>query len=146
MLVHYLRGDATRTSTAFATSRCSLTPLVAVPAHLIGAPVRSYPLRPTNEPRLYVAGERIGQRVPQAGPSSLPPYIARTCGACGTSQRHGYKHNLGLGIGGMSQAAALAQQNQAMDALERERRRGLAAAAGSTRTHGPSLHCSLGLD
>jgi hypothetical protein len=97
----------------------------------MAAAVRSYPLRPTNEPRLYVAGDRIGQRVPHPGASSIP--AASPSHPAHVPQPNGVGMNmgLGLGIGGMNQAAALAQQNQAMDALERERRgRGMAAMAG----------------
>jgi len=104
MLVHYLRGDPT-----------------PVPTHLLGAAVRTYPLRPSNEPRLYVAGDRMGQRVPSiphAGPSSLPAPPVHPAQPNGV----GINMGLGLGIGGMGQVAALAQQNQAMDALERDRR------------------------
>ncbi|KAF8507490.1 hypothetical protein JB92DRAFT_3089528 [Gautieria morchelliformis] len=98
MLVHYLRGDT-----------------ATVPAHLLSAAVRSYPLRPTNEPRVFVSGERIGQRVPHNGPTSLP------AASSSPHPAHGVNMGLGLGIGAMNQAAALAQRNQAMDVLERER-------------------------
>lgn len=95
--------------------------------------MRSYPLRPTNEPRVYVAGERMGQRVSHPGPTSLPPtssphpvHVAQPNGV-------GIGMGLGLGIGSMNQAAALAQQNQAMEALERERRnRSMAPLPGGT--------------
>ena len=75
----------------------------------------------------------MGQRVPHAGPTSLPPtssphpvHVAQPNGV-------GINMGIGLGIGSMNQAAALAQQNQAMEALERDRRnRSMASIPGGT--------------
>ena len=68
-------------------------PFIAVPAHLIGVPVQSYPIRPTNEPRVYVAGERIGQ-TPTEGPSHWTFLVApcRSIHTSGATQRCGYEH------------------------------------------------------
>ncbi|KAF8576569.1 hypothetical protein K439DRAFT_1640396 [Ramaria rubella] len=127
MLIHYVRGDP-----------------IPIPPQFLTLPVRSYPLRPVNDPRVYVAGERMGQRVPPTGPTALPaaspshpPHVAQPNGV-------GMNMGLGLGIGGMNQAAALAQQNQAMEVLERERRSrtmaalpNAAAAASAARPPAP---------
>lgn len=63
----------------------------------LNQPVRSYPLRPINEPALYVMGDKIGNQVP------LPNHPDRQ-----------------IGFGGMGNPKAmLAQQNSNLEALER---------------------------
>ncbi|GJJ15382.1 hypothetical protein Clacol_009658 [Clathrus columnatus] len=133
ILVHYLRAEQT-----------------AIPNHLINVPVRQYPLRQVSEPRIFVAGERIGQRVPivpVGGVPIAPQANGMTAvGPVGPMPGGGPSQmsapvppppqphmnpmgiNMGLGLG--IAPAALAQQTQAHDALERERRARMAAAAG----------------
>ena len=75
----------------------------------LNQPVRPYPLRPINEPAVFVLGERQGQKVfPPGGPpgpgmqergQSIPP-------------------NIGFG----NPQAMLAQQNNQMEAMERRSR------------------------
>ncbi|KAI0917653.1 hypothetical protein AcW1_007198 [Taiwanofungus camphoratus] len=98
VLVHYSRGQS----------------LPIIPS--LNQPVRSYPLRPVNEPSLFVMGEKMGQKVyPTAAPGagdrqpSLPPGVGISFGG-------------GVGIGGNPQAL-LAQQNSNMEALERRSQR-----------------------
>ncbi|KAH9010461.1 hypothetical protein EDB85DRAFT_2050407 [Lactarius pseudohatsudake] len=93
VLVHYSRGQS-----------------MPVPPPLQTQPVRQYPLRPHNEPAVFVLGERQGQRIP-AGPiaAGMPPNVGV---------------GVGIGVGGRPDAQAmLAQQNREMEALERRSQR-----------------------
>ncbi|KAH9060213.1 hypothetical protein EDB87DRAFT_1577123 [Lactarius vividus] len=93
VLVHYSRGQS-----------------IPVPPPLQTQPVRQYPLRPHNEPAVFVLGERQGQRIP-AGPitAGMPPNVGV---------------GVGIGVGGRPDAQAmLAQQNREMEALERRSQR-----------------------
>ncbi|KIJ54452.1 hypothetical protein M422DRAFT_220678 [Sphaerobolus stellatus SS14] len=123
MLMHYFRADAT-----------------VVPQNLLNVQIRHYPLRQVNEPRVFVAGERMGQRVPntlpgpQANgvapgiPGPIPPQAAMGPTPMmnpAAMNPMGMSGSLGLGIN----TAQLAHQNQAMDGMERERRARMAAAA-----------------
>lgn len=95
-------------------------PLEIMPAHR-NQPARSYPLRPVNEPAMYVLGENAGKKVftnRQAGPAQ----------AMGSM--------IGMGGGMQHQAAMLAHQNREMEALERRQARERGSTAGS---HGVSL-------
>ncbi|KAI0793053.1 hypothetical protein BC629DRAFT_1592965 [Irpex lacteus] len=89
VLIHYSRGQS----------------IPIVPS--LNQPIRSYPLRPMNEPAVYVIGPRQGQKVhqngaapgPMPGPDrGMPP----------------------IGFG--DPQAMLAQRNNAMEALERRNR------------------------
>ena len=82
---------------------------------LINQPVRAYPLRPVNEPSVYVTGDKAGTKVfppgvPQmhggpVGPTPMPPTT------------------IGLGMNVNQQQAMIAQQNNTMESLERRRER-----------------------
>ncbi|KAH7927673.1 hypothetical protein BV22DRAFT_263416 [Leucogyrophana mollusca] len=93
-LVHYTRSP----------------PMQIVPS-LQNAQVRQYPLRPINDPPVFVMGEKAGQKVyppgtapaPQGMPSGAPPGPMPPIA--------------------MNQQAMLAQQNSNMEALERRRER-----------------------
>lgn len=122
--------------------------VTAIPNHLLSAAVRSYPLRQVAEPRIFVAGERIGQRVPSisAGGGPVPPQANGVAvgpvGPMPVAQVPApvapHVNPMGMGLGLGIAPAALAQQNQALDALERERRsRIAAAAAGNVPPGGP---------
>ncbi|PCH40530.1 hypothetical protein WOLCODRAFT_117404 [Wolfiporia cocos MD-104 SS10] len=87
VLIHYGRGQAT-----------------AIPPS-INQPVRAYPLRPFNEPGMYVMGEKAGQKV-------YPP---------GMDRAPGMAMGFPAGMAGNPQAM-LAQQNSNMEALERRQR------------------------
>ncbi|KAF9561307.1 hypothetical protein CPC08DRAFT_664416 [Agrocybe pediades] len=93
ILVHYTRGPPTQ-----------------VPPAMLNQPVRNYPLRPVNEPAVFIAGEKAGQKVfppgSQMHASSGPPPAT-----------------IGLGMAYTQQQAMLAQQNSTMEALERRRER-----------------------
>jgi len=93
--VHYSRGQS-----------------ISVPPPLQTQPVRQYPLRPHNEPAVFVLGERQGQRIPAAGgpiAAGMPPSVGV---------------GVGIGVGGRPDAQAmLAQQNREMEALERRSQR-----------------------
>ncbi|KAF8195534.1 hypothetical protein BJ912DRAFT_957368 [Pholiota molesta] len=94
MLVHYTRGPATH-----------------IPPALMNQPVRANPTRSINEPPMYVAGEKMGQKV-------YPP---------GVGPIHGGPSNMvpptiGMGMNFNQQQAMLAQQNNNMEALEQRRR------------------------
>ena len=115
VLVHYSRGQPNRTSPTLVLPFARLAEMCAsaiVPA--MNQPVRSYPLRPVNEPAIFVMGERQGQKVysGQEGPT-MPP----------GSGRPGMTYGIpGMPIPGNPQAM-LAQQNSNMEALERRRQR-----------------------
>ncbi|KAI9443020.1 hypothetical protein H4582DRAFT_1922051 [Lactarius indigo] len=94
VLVHYSRGQS-----------------IPVPPPLQTQPVRQYPLRPHNEPAVFVLGERQGQRIPPGGPiaGGMPPNVGV---------------GVGIGVSGRPDAQAmLAQQNREMEALERRSQR-----------------------
>ncbi|KAN0139693.1 hypothetical protein V8E53_002355 [Lactarius tabidus] len=94
VLVHYSRGQS-----------------IPVPPPLQTQPIRQYPLRPHNEPAVFVLGERSGQRIPTGGPiaGGMPPNVGV---------------GIGIGVGGRPDAQAmLAQQNREMEALERRSQR-----------------------
>ena len=84
-------------------------------------PVRAYPLRTVNEPGVFVAGEKSGQK-------SYPPG--------GPMQMHGGSAPstmptapIGMPMNFSQQQALLAQQNSNLEALERRRERERAAMA-----------------
>ncbi|KAI0088622.1 hypothetical protein BDY19DRAFT_994000 [Irpex rosettiformis] len=89
ILVHYSRGQS----------------IPIVPS--LNQPIRSYPLRPPNEPAVFVVGPRQGQKVYQNGgaPGSMP------------GPDRGMPP---IGFG--DPQAMLAQRNNAMEALERRNR------------------------
>ncbi|RDX48809.1 hypothetical protein OH76DRAFT_1404360 [Lentinus brumalis] len=96
VLVHYSRGQA--------------NPIVPG----MNQPVRNYPLRPVNEPAIFVMGPRQGQKV-------FP-------GQEGAPMPHGPgRPGMSYGVPGMpipgNPQAMLAQQNSNMEALERRRQR-----------------------
>jgi hypothetical protein len=133
MLVHYTRGPATREFLLLLRSkltcpcmrlRCnpmyrrddvsrqifSLS-VADIPPALMNQPVRANPTRSINEPPMYVAGEKMGQKV-------YPP---------GVGPIHGGPSNMvpptiGMGMNFNQQQAMLAQQNNNMEALEQRRR------------------------
>jgi len=125
-LIHYFRGQS----------------IPIVPS--LNQPLRAYPLRQPNEPAVYVLGEKMGQKVPVApgpgpmggvptpggdGRGPLPP------GAIG-----GMGMNFGMGMGANPQAL-LAQQNSAMEALERrtQRERERTANMAAQQRHAPRV-------
>lgn len=76
----------------------------------LNQPVRNYPLRPINEPALFVMGEKIGQKV-------YPNQHT------GSAERPG-PPSMGMGFGGIGNSQAmLAQQNSNLEALERRSQR-----------------------
>ncbi|KAI0671187.1 hypothetical protein C8Q78DRAFT_844071 [Trametes maxima] len=111
VLIHYSRGQ----------------PAPIMPS--LNQPVRNYPLRPVNEPAVYVMGEKQGQKVfPGAGgpgPGRAPPPGDR---ASATEMGMGY------GMPGMSMPgnpqALLAHQNNNMEALEKRALRDRSASMG----------------
>ncbi|CDO72233.1 hypothetical protein BN946_scf184970.g85 [Trametes cinnabarina] len=98
VLIHYCRGPPT-----------------LIPS--LDQPTRNYPLRPVNEPAVYVLGEKQGQKVfSGGGPGAgrVPPAVERA----GTAEV-----GMGYGIPGMGMPsnpqALLAHQNSSMEALEK---------------------------
>ena len=83
--------------------------------NLRGQPVRSYPLRPINEPAMYVLGEKTGQKV--VLPQQRAMHGAHPAQAMGSAGA--MPGMVGMGGGMQHQAAMLAQQNREMEALER---------------------------
>lgn len=135
-------------------------------------PVRAYPLRPINEPSVYIAGEKRGLKVmpgaPGAGPSAggPGPGVIGMGGGPGPSGMGGIGGGMpptgGMGMGGgpggaggggmpitmanmsmQQQQAMLAQQNSQMEALERRRERERHAAAAQAHQQGVSVCCLL---
>ncbi|KAF9254608.1 hypothetical protein L218DRAFT_1082253 [Marasmius fiardii PR-910] len=113
-LVHYSRGQGGN-----------------IMPSLMNQPVRAYPLRQVNEPALFIAGEKMGQKVypPGVAPPSHP-----------TAHQGGAGPGHGTGIGGgmpphgmqmglAQQQAMIAQQNNRMEMMEARRER---ARSGST--------------
>lgn len=76
-------------------------------------PVRSYPLRAHNEPAVFVLGDRQGQKVYANAPGQ---------GGMGGQERGQPMPSGPMGMGFSNSQAMLAQQNSAMDALERRNR------------------------
>ncbi|KAM5536932.1 hypothetical protein V8D89_009479 [Ganoderma adspersum] len=107
VLVHYSSGQH--------------TPIL----HNINQPARSYPLRPVNEPAIYVMGERQGQKVFPGGGGPGPMPMAPG------ADRGGMNYP-GMPPMGMPRNAQgmLAHQNSQMEALERraQRDRGMSVA------------------
>jgi len=79
-------------------------------------PVRQYPLRPVNEPPMFVSLERFGQKVwPQGHPQ---PHAQ---GMQGPGPGPQMPQQIGLPMNMNQQQAMVAQQNSTMEALERRR-------------------------
>lgn len=136
LLVHYTRGEAVRKLYEFCPQTTTNHPLssVAIPpnAHI---PVRSYPLRPVNEPDVFVIGPRSGEKVPRG--SHAPNGAMR-------GPPPGMQGGPVMGMGGnmSQQAAMLAQQNNNMEMLDRRRARERdmrAAAPPGATPRGPPL-------
>jgi hypothetical protein len=108
--VHYTQGPQTRKPPATQPFGFVLTSCAEIlPA--LNQPVRTYPLRVVNEPSVYIAGDKMGQKVyPQgAGPMhGIPPPIP-------PMQQPGMQMNFS------QQQAMVAQQNSNMEILERRR-------------------------
>ncbi|KAI0775555.1 hypothetical protein BD413DRAFT_529374 [Trametes elegans] len=108
ILIHYSRGQA--------------SPIIPS----LNQPVRNYPLRPVNEPPMYVMGEKQGQKV-------YPGGGGQGQGRASAAERPvpgeiGIGYGMpGLGMAGNPQAL-LAHQNSNMEALEK---RGLRDRSGS---------------
>ncbi|OBZ71125.1 SWI/SNF and RSC complexes subunit ssr4 [Grifola frondosa] len=115
VLVHYSRGQS--------------APILSS----LNQPARSYPLRPVNEPAVFVIGEKQGQKVYQntGGPPmpGIPPTADRGPAPTMTS--------MGMNFGANPQAR-LAQQNSSMEALERRSQRERSASM-STRQPPPQV-------
>lgn len=92
VLIHYLRGHDTKVNPA-----------------LMGLPTRAYPLRPVNEPAMYVLGEKAGQKVYQPQQQTHAAGMPTALGAVPSGMQH--------------QAALLAAQSREMEALERRQAR-----------------------
>ncbi|KAJ8520873.1 hypothetical protein ONZ45_g2395 [Pleurotus djamor] len=105
VLLHYSRG-----------------PSAPIPPQMMNQPIRPYPLRPINEPPIYVAGERMGQKVfpnmaqmPPNAPNNMPNLHGGM---------PGMPPNMPGGFNRQAQAM-MAQQNSNMDALERRNQAGV---------------------
>ncbi|TFY79675.1 hypothetical protein EWM64_g4341 [Hericium alpestre] len=97
VLVHYSRGAS-----------------LPIPPNIINQPVRPYPLRPVNEPAVFVMGDKMGQKIMVPPGPPVPP---------------GSAHPIAPGAPVMPFAGRpdpqvlLAQQNRDMEALERRSQR-----------------------
>ncbi|KAI6012978.1 hypothetical protein EDC04DRAFT_3121296 [Pisolithus marmoratus] len=111
VLVHYTRG-----------------PAIQIIPSLLNSAVRQYPLRQIAEPSVYVMGEKAGQKVYPSG-SAPPPQPQAPMGMpphpMGINQQgmNPPVVNINASGMGMNPQAMLAQQNSAMEALERRRER-----------------------
>lgn len=83
-------------------------------------PVRPYPLRQLNEPALYVVGDKTGQKIYPPG-MQQPPVGSGSMGIGMGGMGSGMGIGMGMNLG--HQQALLAQQNSAMEQLERRRER-----------------------
>ncbi|KDQ49899.1 hypothetical protein JAAARDRAFT_165252 [Jaapia argillacea MUCL 33604] len=110
ILVHYSRGQ----------------PMPIVPS-LLNQPVRAYPLRPINEPPVYVLGEKTGQQV--FANASQPQVTPQKPG--GSMGGYGGAGPSGIGIPGANPQAMLAQQNANMEALDRRAQRERSGSMGN---------------
>ncbi|KAF9485907.1 hypothetical protein BDN70DRAFT_870852 [Pholiota conissans] len=97
MLVYYTRGPPTQ-----------------IPPALMNQPVRLTPMRSINEPAMFVAGDKIGQKV-------YPPGVGPMHGGGGGASNM-VQPPIGMGMNFEQQRAMLAQQNSSMEALEQRRR------------------------
>ncbi|KAI0823959.1 hypothetical protein BC628DRAFT_463741 [Trametes gibbosa] len=117
VLIHYSRGQA--------------TPIIPS----LNQPVRNYPLRPVNEPSVYVMGEKQGQKV-FPGPSGSGPGRLSEAGARTSAEGMGMGYGMpGMNVPGNPQAL-LAHQNSNMDALEKRSLRDRSASMGSRQPAG----------
>ncbi|KAF4577065.1 hypothetical protein EYR36_005052 [Pleurotus pulmonarius] len=116
VLIHYSRG-----------------PLMQIPPPLLTQPIRHYPLRPVNEPAIYVAGDRMGQKVfPHGAMPNAPPNVPNPHAMGGMNNMGGGAPNIPMSFN--RQAQMLAQQSGALEALERRSQRdpGTRDRSGST--------------
>lgn len=102
----------------------------AIQSSLGNTPVRSYPLRPYNEPAVFVLGDRQGQKVnyPNIGGlaergQAIPPNV------------------MGMGFG--NPQALLAQQNSNMEAIERRNQRERDRSASMSQVNAESAVCTF---
>lgn len=116
VLIHYSRGQATRTSIEFTRAECHLKYCIAIMPSL-NQPVRSYPLRAVNEPAVYVMGEKQGQKVFPGGGSGAGRGPSAVDRAPPPDMGMGYGMP-GMNVPGNPQAL-LAHQNSNMEALEK---------------------------
>ena len=127
VLIHYSRGQATRTSPWTPdSSRPDAVVLAIMPS--LNQPARNYPLRQVNEPAVYVLGEKQGQKVfagAGPGPGRGPPGVDHPTAA---------DMGMGYGMPGMNMPgnpqALLAHQNSNMEALEKRAMRDRSASMG----------------
>ncbi|KAK1235468.1 hypothetical protein PQX77_001305 [Marasmius sp. AFHP31] len=117
-LVHYTRGNG--------------APII--PAYM-NQPVRPYPLRHINEPSLFIAGEKMGQKV--YPPGAVPPQGGGRGGPGGPGPGPGMPGAPGMPMNMHQQQAMLAQQNNRMDMMEA--RRDQRGRAGSTTARPPPM-------
>ncbi|KAI5989949.1 hypothetical protein EDD15DRAFT_2282944 [Pisolithus albus] len=124
VLVHYARG-----------------PAIQIIPSLLSSPVRQYPLRQITEPSVYIMGEKMGQKVypsgsapppPPQAPMGMPPH------PMGVNQQSMNPPVINVNSPGMAMnpQAMLAQQNSAMEALERRRERERPRERGSSMSGG----------
>ncbi|KAL0577158.1 hypothetical protein V5O48_004835 [Marasmius crinis-equi] len=95
-IVHYTRGNG-----------------APIMPSLMNQPVRAYPLRPINEPALFIAGEKMGQKV--YPPGAGPPPGGRGGPGPGMPGAPGMPMNM------HQQQAMLAQQNNRMEMMDGRR-------------------------
>ena len=112
-LVHYTRGNG--------------APIIPALMH---QPVRPYPLRQINEPALFIAGEKMGQKV--YPPGAVPPQAGRggPVPGPGPGPGPGMPGAPGMPMNMHQQQAMLAQQNSRMEMIDA--RRDQRARTGST--------------
>ncbi|KAH9850151.1 hypothetical protein C2E23DRAFT_326816 [Lenzites betulinus] len=117
VLIHYSRGQA--------------TPIIPS----LNQPVRNYPLRPVNEPAVYVMGEKQGQKVfpgPNVPGAGRVPSVVDRAPAPDMGMGYGMP---GMSVPGNPQAL-LAHQNSNMDALEKRALRDRSASMSSRQAAG----------
>lgn len=95
-----------------------LTIILAILPNLRGQPVRAYPLRPINEPAMYVAGENMGRKAPVQSQGHPGRPTGHPMGAT-----PGMAALAGMGGGIQHQAAMLAHQNREMAEMDRRQAR-----------------------
>ena len=124
VLIHYSRGQSSGESFTRISGALSNYVIQAIIPALMGQPMRAYPLRQINEPRMYVLGEKAGQKIYTQQQQHATPHAQGMPGMQGIGQ---------VPANMQHQAALLAAKNRDMESLERRQARERGAGMAGVR-------------